>query len=35
MDIEPHIHRDDGDITMIYYPRLDWKVDWGGGTAYL
>ena len=18
---------------MIYYPRLDWKVDWGGGTA--
>ena len=31
--IEPHIHRDDGDITMIYYPRLDWKIDWGGGTA--
>ena len=18
---------------MIYYPRLDWKIDWGGGTA--
>ena len=31
--IEPHIHRDDGDITMIYYPRLDWKIEWGGGTA--
>ena len=31
--IEPHIHRDDGDTTMIYYPRLDWRVDWGGGTA--
>ena len=28
--IEPHIHRDDGDVTMIYYPRLDWKIDWGG-----
>ena len=24
---------DDGDFTMIYYPRLDWKRDaWGGGT---
>ena len=22
--IEPHIHRDDGDVTLIYYPRLDW-----------
>ena len=31
--MEPHIHRDDGDITMIYYPRLDWKIEWGGGTA--
>ena len=31
--IEPHIHRDDGDVTLIYYPRLDWKIDWGGGTA--
>ena len=31
--IEPHIHKDDGDVTMIYYPRLDWKIDWGGGTA--
>ena len=18
---------------MIYYPRLDWKIEWGGGTA--
>ena len=31
--IEPHVHRDDGDVTMIYYPRLDWKEEWGGGTA--
>ena len=31
--IEPHIHIDDGDFTMIYYPRLDWQIEWGGGTA--
>ena len=31
--IEPHIHHDDGNFTMIYYPRMDWKADWGGGTA--
>ena len=30
--IEPHIHRDDGDVTFIYYPRMDWKIEWGGGT---
>ena len=30
--LEPHIHVDDGDFTMIYYPRLDWKIEWGGGT---
>ena len=30
--IEPHIHRDDGDMTFIYYPRMDWKPQWGGGT---
>ena len=30
--IEPHIHRDDGDMTFIYYPRMDWKPEWGGGT---
>tara|TARA_R100001377_G_scaffold49836_1_gene28950 strand:+ start:747 stop:1376 length:630 start_codon:yes stop_codon:yes gene_type:complete len=30
--IEPQIHTDDGDFTMIYYPRLDWKPEWGGGT---
>jgi Rps23 Pro-64 3,4-dihydroxylase Tpa1-like proline 4-hydroxylase len=30
--IEPHEHTDDGDFTMIYYPRLDWEKDWGGGT---
>ena len=31
--IEPHMHQDDGDFTMIYYPRLDWKQEWGGGTV--
>jgi hypothetical protein len=31
--LEPHIHRDDGDFTMIYYPRLDWTVEYGGGTV--
>ena len=31
--IEPHLHHDDGDFTMIYYPRLDWQPDWMGGTA--
>jgi len=30
--IEPHLHIDDGDFTMIYYPRLDWCQEWGGGT---
>ena len=30
--IEPHLHIDDGDFTMIYYPRMDWKMEWGGGT---
>ena len=30
--IEPHLHTDDGDFTMIYYPRMDWKKEWGGGT---
>ena len=31
--VEPHQHMDDGSVTMIYYPRLDWKREWGGGTA--
>ena len=30
---EQQIHTDDGDLTMLYYPTLDWKLDWGGGTA--
>jgi hypothetical protein len=30
--IEPHRHIDDGDYTIIYYPRLDWQMSWGGGT---
>ena len=31
--IEPNIHTDDGDFTMIYYPKMDWQVEWGGGTV--
>ena len=31
--VEPHMHRDDGDFTMMYYPRMDWKSEWLGGTA--
>ena len=31
--LEPNIHEDDGDFTMIYYPRMDWQIEWGGGTA--
>ena len=31
--IEPHLHHDDGDFTMIYYPILDWKPEWLGGTT--
>jgi hypothetical protein len=30
--IEPHKHIDDGEYTVIYYPRLDWQASWGGGT---
>jgi len=30
--IEPVLHTDDGDFTMIYYPRMDWKPEWGGGS---
>ena len=31
--IEPQAHTDDGDYTMIYYPILDWRPEWLGGTA--
>ena len=27
------MHRDDGDVTFIYYPRMDWKNEWDGGTV--
>ena len=30
--VEPNIHTDDGDFTMIYYPQMNWKIEWGGGT---
>ena len=31
--VEPHMHTDDGDFTMMYYPRMDWQPEWTGGTA--
>ena len=31
--VEPHMHTDDGDLTMMYYPILDWEPEWLGGTA--
>ena len=31
--LEPRKHRDDGDYTMIYYPLLSWRKEWGGGTT--
>ena len=31
--VEPHMHIDDGDFTMMYYPRVDWNEEWLGGTA--
>ena len=29
--VEPHMHTDDGDFTMMYYPRMDWQPEWLGG----
>ena len=29
----PHV--DDGDITLLYYPNLDWKVHYGGQLIFL
>jgi hypothetical protein len=31
--VEPSIHKDDGDVTFIYYPNLKWNVNFGGGTT--
>jgi len=30
--MQPHWHKDDGDFTMIYYPNINWKLEWCGGT---
>lgn len=34
--MDPKFHKDDGDFTMIYYPKFangsKWKWEWGGGT---
>ena len=28
-------HYDDGELTFLYYPNLDWKPDWGGHLNFL
>ena len=33
LQVEPSIHQDDGEITYIYYPNLDWHLSYGGGTT--
>ena len=30
--LDQQSHYDASDFTMIYYPKLDWKSEWGGGT---
>ena len=30
--LEQQAHYDACDFTMIYYPKLDWQPEWGGGT---
>ena len=32
---EPQMHVDDGDFTMLYYPRIDWRLEWLGGTLII
>ena len=32
--IEPSVHRDDGDFTLLYYPNINWKLKWHGGTYF-
>ena len=29
-----YIHRDDGDLTVLYYPCQNWKTEWEGGTSF-
>lgn len=29
-----YIHKDDGDMTAIYYPCTQWEVEWEGGTCF-
>ena len=29
---EPSWHSDDGEYTIIYYPNMEWKKEWRGGT---
>ncbi len=29
-----YIHRDDGEMTAIYYPGPKWEIEWEGGTCF-
>jgi len=29
-----YIHRDDGELTAIYYPCTKWEIEWEGGTCF-
>lgn len=31
--VDGAMHKDDGDITVIYYSSPNWKIEWEGGTA--
>ena len=30
--LEQQVHYDSCDFTMIYYPKMNWQPEWGGGT---
>jgi len=32
--IDGSIHTDDGNVTALYYPCMDWDVSWEGGTSF-
>ena len=32
--VDGSIHTDDGDVTALYYPCMDWDAEWEGGTSF-
>ena len=32
--MDGHVHVDDGTVTALYYPNLDWDANWEGGTIF-